>query len=121
MKRFALPLVLALTLGFVLAAAPARADFIELSGKVNLIRVQDTGQLYGPPGDVIDADVIFTLTTQPGKAYGFQLRPGSNELTRAGMLDLLRDAFQNNWTVVLNCTVNAGHNNSLCSRVWIVK
>jgi hypothetical protein len=121
MKRFALPLVLALALGTLLAAAPAHAAFIEMSGKVNLIRVQDTGQLFGPPGDVIDADVIFTLTTQAGKAFGFQLRPGTNELARDGMLDLLRDAFQNNWTVVINCTVDPGHNNSLCSRVWIVK
>lgn len=121
MKRFALPLVLALTLGFVLTTASAHAEFLETSGKVNLIRVQDTGQQFGPPGDVIDADVIFTLAGQPGRAWGFQLRPGANELTRAGMLDLLRDAFQNNWTVVLDFNRDPGHNNGIATRVWIVK
>jgi hypothetical protein len=120
MKRFALPLVLALALGFVLAAAPAHAVLGETSGKVTLIRVQDVGQLYGPPGDVIDADVIFTLSNSTANAYGFQLRPGANELTRAGMLDLLRDAFENNWTVTINFNFDPGHNNGIATRVWIV-
>jgi hypothetical protein len=121
MKRFALPLVLALTLGFVLATAPAHAEFLQTSGQVNLIRVQDIGQQFGPPGDVIDADVIFTLANQPGKAFGFQLRLGTNELARQGMLDLLRDAFQNNWTVVINFNRDPGDNNGIATRLWIVK
>jgi hypothetical protein len=119
MKRFAIaPTLLAIAL---LATAPAHADLLEAAGKVTLLRVHDVGTAYGPPGDVIDTEVIFTLSTSPGKAYGFQLRSGTNQLAHQGMLDLLRDAFTNNWTVVTDFTRDPVKNNGVAIRVWIVK
>jgi hypothetical protein len=121
MKRYALSLTLALVVGSLMVTVSAEAAFVSTSGKVNLIRVQDVGQLYGAPGDVIDVDVIFTLTTSPGKAFGFQLRTGTNQLTREGMLNLLRDAFNNNWTVIVEYNIEPGKNNGVASRVFVVR
>lgn len=120
MKQSALTLALAL-IAVLVTATPAHAAYLETSGKVTILRVQDVGQQFGPPGDVIDADVIFTLSTSPGKAYGFQLRAGTHELARQGMLDLLRDAFANNWTVVINFNIEPGRNNGMANRLWIIK
>ena len=37
------------------------------------------------------------------------------------MLDLLRDAFANNWTVVINYNIDPGRNNGMANRLWVVK
>ena len=37
------------------------------------------------------------------------------------MLDLLRDAFTNNWTVVTDFNRDPVKNNGVAFRVWIVK
>ncbi len=119
MKRT--PFVLALLAVALLATVPAHADLLEAAGKVTMLRVHDVGTAYGPPGDVIDTEVVFQLSGNPGKAYGFQLRSGTNQLAHQGMLDLLRDAFNNNWTVVTDFNRDPAKNNGVAIRVWIVK
>ena len=103
------------------AAAPARADLLESSGKVTLLRVHEVGSAYGPANDKIDVEVIVWLDTQAGKAFGFQLRDDGNRPVRQGMLDLLRDAFRNNWIVTLDYNIAPGKKNGIIVRAWVTK
>jgi hypothetical protein len=66
---------------------------VATEGRLKLLRVHDVGTKYGPPTDVLDAEVIIQLDTEPDKAFGFQLREDDDEQARRGMLDTLRDAF----------------------------
>lgn len=63
------------------------------TGKITLLRVHDVGSAYGPPQDRIDAEVIVQLDSEPGRAFGFQLREDGRESAHQKMFDLLRDAF----------------------------
>jgi len=82
-------------------------------GKLTMLRVHDVGTGYGNPN--MDIEVVLRLDSEPNNAYGFQLRDDANRLVRQGMLDLLRDAFDNNWTVTIN------ENNGVVFRVWLTK
>ncbi len=62
-------------------------------GRVTLLRINQVGTKFGPPSDEIDGEVIVQLDTEPGRAFGFQLRVDPNENSQRRMLDLLRDAF----------------------------
>lgn len=120
-------LMLGLALGSTTPADPGTvatanvAGLGSVSGHITLLRVHDVGTGYGPPADAIDVEVIVQLDTQPGSAYGFQLRDDANRPAREGMLALLRDAFANDWTVHLDYYAEAGHNNSVAFRVWLTK
>ncbi len=105
--------------GVGLGAPPK--DLLQASGKLTLLRVHDRGTGYGPSGDQIDVEVIFTLSTEPGKAFGFRLRNDANGPIRQGMLDLLRDAFNHNWTVGTDYDIGRGKNNGVAFRVWLTK
>lgn len=72
------------------------------TGRITLLRVHDVGTGYGPPYDRLDAEVIVWLDSQPGKAFGLQLRPDGNGPAAAGMLDVLRDCFNHNRPVRLD-------------------
>ena len=102
------------------AVAPAQA-----SGKVVLLRVHDVETKYGPTGDEINVEVVIWLDTQPKRAFGFQLRNDGNRPVRQGMLDLLRDAFNNRWTVTINYVgadgkdPDPGKSNFLIIRTWV--
>jgi hypothetical protein len=63
------------------------------TGRPVLLRVHDIGSSFGPSNDRIDGEVVVQLDSEPGRAFGFQLRVGLEEPARRGMLDLLRDAF----------------------------
>lgn len=63
------------------------------AGTLTLLRVHEVGGGFGPPDDRIDGEVIIRLDTEPGQAFGFQLRADDAETTHRGMLDLLRDAY----------------------------
>jgi hypothetical protein len=91
------------------------------SGKITALRVHDVGTGYGPASDSIDVEVVITLNTQPGKAFGFQLRNDTNRVARQGMLDLLRDGFNNDWTVNIDYDIIPGKNNGVIFRVWLTK
>ena len=89
---------------------------IAVDGRLTLLRVQDVGQLYGAPGDVIDADVIVQLDSTPGFSYGFQLRVDGDAAAHRGMLDRLRDALRRDTRVRLEY-VRTGFRNGLLRRV----
>lgn len=94
---------------------------LEDSGKLSLLRVHDVGTGYGPATDFIDVEAIIWLDTKPGMAFGFQLRNDANRPARQGMLDVLRDAFNNNWIVTIDYEIESGKNNGVIIRVWLTK
>ncbi len=99
---------------------------VKLYGKeveLESLQVRPIGWQYGPPQDRIDSEVIITVRGEPQNAYGFQLRKDDNEKTHAGMLDLLRDAFNNDWTVYVeyNIDYEAGKKNGTIVLVGLRK
>jgi hypothetical protein len=119
MKRLGIAVTVALFLAIL--AAPASAQ-VNASGRVTLLRVHDLGTGYGPPTDFMDVEAVVWLDSQPGKAFGFQLRNDQYLPARQGMLDLLRDAFANNWVVHIDYIMAPGHtNNFVIIRTWVTK
>ena len=110
------------TVFFIMAICtlPAHGQ-VNASGKVTLLRVHDVGTGYGPANDFIDVEVVIWLDSQAGKAFGFQLRNDANLPARQGMLDLLRDAFEHNWTVSIDHMTAPGKSNGVIIRTWITK
>jgi hypothetical protein len=94
---------------------------LESTGKITFLRVHDVGTGFGPPSDFIDVEVVVKLNTQPTSAFGFQLRDDGNRPARAGMLDLLQDAFNNNWTVTLDYNLDPGKTNGTVIRTALLK
>ena len=121
MKKRHLIALVSIVLTMVCWVPSARADLFNASGKLTLLRVHDVGTGFGPAGDQIDGEVIIKLNTQPAKSFGFTLRNDSNSLTHQGMLDLLRDAWKNDWTVHIDYEVDAGKNNGRLFRLWVSK
>ncbi len=103
------------------ANAPAGASLIQECGRLSFLRAHDVGTGFGPPSDFIDVEVVAKLANDPPKAFGFQLRQDANAPTRSGMLDLLRDAFNNNWTVCMDFYLVPGKNNGTVIRVALQK
>jgi hypothetical protein len=94
---------------------------LESWGKITFLRVHDVGTGWGPPYDFLDVEVVVKLDSRPQNAFGFQLRNDGNRPARAGMLDLLRDAFNHNWTVVIDYYIDPGKSNGRIIRTALVK
>lgn len=105
----------------LLAAGPASAGILQASGKVTFLRVHDVGSGFGPPTDFIDVEAVVQLNTRPGESYGFKLRDDANRAAHQGMLDLLRDAFNNNHTVVIDFDIQPPRKNGIIIRVALTK
>jgi hypothetical protein len=91
------------------------------TGKLTFLRVHDVGTAFGPPDDRIDVEVVAKLNSEPDRAMGFQLRNDGNRPARQGMLDLLRDAFNNDWNVTIDYNLDAGDKNGVAIRVALKK
>jgi hypothetical protein len=96
-----------------------QAQLLQAVGRVALLRVHDVGTRYGPASDQIDAEVVIQLDSQPGKAFGFQLRQDANQQVRQGMLALLLKAYEHNWTVTIDYRVEKGRDNAMIIRTWV--
>lgn len=94
---------------------------LQSSGKLTFLRVNDVGGGFGPPNDFIDGEAIMKLNSQPGRSIGFRLRDDANRAAHQGMLDLLRDAFNNNWTVSVDYNLDPGKTNGVAIRVALTK
>lgn len=94
---------------------------IQSTGKLTFLRVHDVGTKFGPGSDQIDAEVIMKLDSQPDRAMGFQLRNDGNRPARQGMLDLLRDAMNHNWSVTVDYDLDSGKRNGVAMRVALRK
>ena len=99
----------------------ARAGIVARSGKVTFLRVHDLGTGFGPPSDFIDVEVVVQLNGNKTESFGFQLRNDANRAAREGMLDLLRDAFNNNTTVVIDYNESPPKKNGVIIRVALLK
>jgi hypothetical protein len=75
---------------------------LSAQGKLTFLRVHDPGTAYGPAGDVIDGEVVIKLDTQGDRGFGFQLRVDAGEAAHRGMLNLLRDAFRYDRSVLVD-------------------
>jgi hypothetical protein len=93
----------------------------QASGKMTLLRVHEVGSGFGPPTDQIDVEVVFRLAQTGTQSYGFQLRDDSRRFARQGMLDLLRDAFNYQWTVTTDYEIAEGKQNGVSIRVWLTR
>jgi hypothetical protein len=105
----------------LISVSPARADLLENKGRITFLRVHDVGTGFGPPTDFLDVEVVVQIDSQPGKSFGFQLRNDNNRPARQGMLDLLRDAFANNFPVLIDYNVTPPKVNGVIIRVAVVK
>ena len=90
-------------------------------GTPTSLRVHDVGTRYGPAGDSIDVEVVVRLDSEPGKAFGFQLRPDTQEASDRAMLDALRDAFDTGSTAVISYETSPGKSNGVIRRVWLTR
>lgn len=108
---------------FAVLCGQAGAAAKNASGKVTMLRVHEVGTKYGPSSDVLDAEVVFKLDSASDLAFGFKLRDDSNQATHQGMLDLLRDAFKNGYTVYTDYYQDVEFPKKNCEvfRVWITK
>jgi len=88
-------------------------ELLGARGRVTLLRVHDVGSGFGPPVDRIDGEVVVQLDTEPGRAFGFQLRKDANLPVRRRMLALLRDAFANDRPVAIDYLRTGQHNGTL--------
>jgi hypothetical protein len=71
-----------------------RLGLYAAEGRLSFLRVHEIESKFGPPEDQLDVEVVVRLDTREDMAFGFQLRPDSNEAIRKGMLDTLRTAFR---------------------------
>ena len=82
-------------------------------GRLTLLRVHEVGSGFGPPVDRIDGEVVMALDTEPGRAFGFQLRRDANLPARQRMLALLRDAFAQDRPLLIEYLRTGQHNGTL--------
>ncbi|KJS33065.1 MAG: hypothetical protein VR64_03915 [Desulfatitalea sp. BRH_c12] len=117
--RMAVPIiVLSILFG---VAGTMEAALLNSQGRLTMLRVHDVGTKYGPPTDQIDVEVVIQLDTKPGMSFGFQLRNDAQALARQGMLDLLRDAYENQWVVNIDYLIDSGKKNGVIIRTWVKK
>jgi len=88
-------------------------ELLGARGRIVLLRVHDVGTGFGPPVDRIDGEVVVQLDTEPGRAFGFQLRKDANLPVRRRMLAVLRDAFANDRPVAIDYLRTGQHNGTL--------
>lgn len=115
----ALLLVFSLESGSKGGSSPGQ--ILAIDGVVTMLRVHDIGTGYGRPNDFLDAEVIVALDSAPDRRFGFQLRPGDNQLVAQAMLTLLRQSFENNYPVRIEYEQEPGKNNSRLFRVILFK
>jgi photosystem II stability/assembly factor-like uncharacterized protein len=101
---------------FEISTGPPLGSVLSIEGKPNFLRVHDVGTKYGPPNDVLDAEVITKLDTDSRKYFGTQLRPGNQESAHVEMLNHLRMAFEENMKIKLEY-IRTGINSGKILRV----
>ena len=94
---------------------------LEATGYITMLRVHDLGTGYGPGDDFLDGEVVIHIDNQGNRGFGFQLRNDDYRPAREGMLNLLRDAFNNNWIVTVDYLIESDKNNGTIIRAWITK
>ena len=100
---------------------PPPPVLLESEGHITFLRVHDLGTGFGPAGDFIDVEAVVQIDSEPGKSFGFQLRNDKFRPSREGQLNLLRDAFNHNSTVLLDYLIIPGKTNGILFRTALTK
>jgi hypothetical protein len=100
-----------------ITAGPAPTEVRSQTGTITFLRVHELETGFGPQGDSINVEAVIRLSTAPADAFGFQLRNDRHRPSRAGMLDLLRDAFFHNHPVTIEYSIVPGRHNGYIIRV----
>jgi hypothetical protein len=74
------------------------------TGKLAFLRVHEFGSGFGPDSDFIDVEVVCGVKGKDG-GFGCTLRNNDNRFAHAGMLDLLRDAFNQDTVIEIEYVV----------------
>lgn len=88
-------------------------EVLAARGRLTLLRVHEIGSGFGPAVDRIDGEVVIALDTEPGRAFGFQLRRDAKLPARRRLLALLRDAFANDRPLLIEYLRTGQHNGTL--------
>jgi hypothetical protein len=121
MIRNTLSVVALLAVMMMIATPQANAQTgrFTFEGRLNFLRVHEVGTGFGSRRDFLNAEVIFSVETEPNQFFGFQLRNDENALAHQAMLEVLRDAFFNDVPVAFDADVRSGITNSPVIRVWL--
>ena len=92
-------------------ATPDRHS-IEAKGKVSLYRVQAEGMRLGEGKNITDAELFFTLDSNPKMVYSVELKKGSPASNRV-MAETLRDAYINKLPVTIYHQIGIKKDNNL--------
>lgn len=87
----------------------------EVKGKITMFRSQQQNLEVGSKSDFLDAEVLVTLDTQPGKVFGVRLH-GDSE-ANAQIVETLRAAYLANRPVVLQHRRDIGKSN--LQIIWV--
>ena len=87
-------------------------------GQIRFLRVNDLGNVYGPPSDAMHTEVVIGLDNNPNLAVGMELRDGDPNLpSRLAMLSVLRDAYIHKLTIGIAFDIAEGKQNGILRRV----
>jgi hypothetical protein len=84
---------------------------VEVTGKINLYRVQVEGMQLGEGKDKANAEVFVTLDSKPGMVYALQIH-GDSPPANQVIADTLRDAYVNKLPVTLYHQIAIKKNNN---------
>ena len=84
----------------------------QVTGKLTYILVREF-----TTGDFLDAEVIVGIDTDPVRRFGFRFGPN----LQRSMLDILRDAFNNNWKTTLDYIFDTTGRDGFIRQVHISK
>jgi hypothetical protein len=91
------------------------------TGKITFIRINDVGGQFGPPSDRIDVEVVIKISSKPDNTFGFKLRKDDNQITHEAMLNLLKEAFDNDKNIKIEYNAINGKKNYVLFRVIMEK
>jgi hypothetical protein len=90
----------------------------QVTGKLTYLLVRQAR----PPNDFLDVEVIVGLHTDPVRRFGFKFGGAvNNDFIHQGMLDILRDAFNNNWQTTIDYRIDLTNNDGIIQQVKISK
>ncbi len=101
-------------LGSAMADTPAslagpHAHASEVTGKVTLFRAQEQGLEIGKGQSSLDAEILVTLDSQPGKVFGIRLH--ETNAAAQQMVETLRAAYLSGKKVTIQHRMNPKSNN----------
>jgi hypothetical protein len=93
----------------------------QITGKLTYLLVRDAR----PLNDFLDVELIVGLDTAPITRFGFKFGAGGiggiKEIIHHSMMDILRDAFNNNWQVTLDYIFDPTGRDGIIKQVQIGK